>query len=51
MVLKLRRGLEANLPTLKQGELAYATDTKALWIGTASGNYKVLCGCQFAQGV
>jgi polygalacturonase len=33
-----RRGLKANLPTLKDGEPAYATDTGELYIGTKNGN-------------
>jgi hypothetical protein len=38
--LKLRRDLEANIPTLATGEPFFATDTKTLWIGSASGNVK-----------
>ena len=29
----IKRGLKANLPILDRGELAYATDTKELFIG------------------
>ncbi len=38
--LQLRRGLVSALPTLAEGELGYATDTKDLYIGTSSGNQK-----------
>jgi len=36
--IKIKRGLKANLPTLSVGELAYCTDTKEFFIGTATGN-------------
>lgn len=36
--IKIKRGLKTNLPSLELGELAYCTDTKELFIGTASGN-------------
>ena len=36
--IKLKRGLEVNLPVLDEGELAYTTDTHKLFIGTAGGN-------------
>jgi hypothetical protein len=32
--IQIKRGLQANLPTLSVGELAYCTDTKELFIGT-----------------
>lgn len=32
------RGLLANLPTLLVGEIAFTTDTKQLWVGSATGN-------------
>jgi hypothetical protein len=35
---QIRRGLVADIPTLEEGELGLATDTKQLYIGTASGN-------------
>jgi len=38
--LQLRRGLVSALPTLAEGELGYATDTKDVYIGTSSGNQK-----------
>lgn len=37
-ILKIRRGLKSALPTLQTGEFAFCTDTKELFIGTASGN-------------
>lgn len=43
-ILKLRRGLKAALPTLQEGELAFCTDTKELFIGTSSGNQLVQKG-------
>jgi hypothetical protein len=36
-IIKIKRGLLANLPTLSAGELAYTTDTKELYIGTSTG--------------
>jgi hypothetical protein len=32
-LILIKRGLEANLPILERGELAFATDTKRLFIG------------------
>ena len=37
-VFRIRRGLEADLPTLAPGEPAIATDTNKFYIGTANGN-------------
>lgn len=37
-VIKLKRGVVANIPVLTDGEPFYATDTRQLWIGTTSGN-------------
>lgn len=38
----LKRGLEANLPTLSESELAYTTDKKDVYVGTAAdGNVKL----------
>lgn len=37
-LIKIRRGLESQLPTLEIGELGYCTDTGKLYIGTQSGN-------------
>ena len=41
--LRLRRGpsTSSNFPTLLEGELAYVTDTKDLYVGTDDGNKKV----------
>ena len=36
--IQLRRGIKSKLPTLTQGEPAYVTDTRELFIGTGSGN-------------
>jgi hypothetical protein len=36
--LQIRRGLKAGLPALLEGELAFAIDTKQLYVGTTDGN-------------
>jgi hypothetical protein len=38
MLIQIYRGLEMNIGTLNTGELGYCTDTKKLYVGTASGN-------------
>lgn len=35
--IKIKRGLKANIPRLNEGELGYATNTKELYVGNASG--------------
>lgn len=42
--VQLLRGIAANIPTLLAGELYYATDTGALFIGTSGGNVQVNSG-------
>lgn len=45
-LIKIKSGAKGNrekMPKLEVGELGYATDEKALYIGTASGNVR-LCG-------
>lgn len=37
-----RRGLEANIVALDEGELGFTTDTKKLFVGTAAGNKEFL---------
>ena len=37
-LIKIRRGTEAQLPTLDVGELGFCTDTSKLYIGTPAGN-------------
>ncbi|AIW03360.1 hypothetical protein CPT_Mater203 [Bacillus phage Mater] len=37
----LKRGLKKDLPTLLEGEMGLATDTKELYIGSANGNVKI----------
>lgn len=37
MQINIKRGLKANLPVLAQGEFAFCTDTKELFIGTSGG--------------
>jgi hypothetical protein len=39
--IRLRRGLEANLPTLDVGEPGFTTDTKKMYIGSSTGNVLV----------
>ena len=39
--IKLKRGRHENLPVLAVGEPAFTTDTKELYIGTATGNVKI----------
>lgn len=39
--LKLKRGKNADVPHLAEGEPAFATDTQELYIGTSSGNIKI----------
>ena len=36
-----KRGLKANLPTLNVAEMGFATDTKELFVGSASGNVQL----------
>lgn len=38
VLLQVRRGLEANIGELLDGELGYCTDTNKLYIGSPSGN-------------
>jgi hypothetical protein len=38
VLIKIRRGTEAQLPTLDVGELGFCTDTNKLYIGTPTGN-------------
>lgn len=37
-----RRGLEANIVALDEGEIGFTTDTKKLFVGTAAGNKEFL---------
>jgi hypothetical protein len=41
-IIKIKRGLKANLPILERGELAYATDTNELFIGVLSEPTQVI---------
>ncbi len=36
-IIKLRRGLRANLPTLEAGEMGFCEDTRELAVGSADG--------------
>lgn len=40
-IIKIKRGLVANLPTLALGEIAYTTDSKEVYVGNGVGNDKV----------
>lgn len=42
--LQVKRGKEANLPTLAEGEFGFLTDKKKLYIGSDSGNIKIPMG-------
>jgi len=48
-IIKIKRGLKANLPTLEIGEQAYCTDTNELFIGTSSGNVLVNEGTEINE--
>lgn len=39
--IQIKRGSEANIPTLSPGEFGYTTDTNKLYIGTSGGNKPV----------
>lgn len=39
--VKIKRGLSSALPTLAEGQMGYATDSKALYIGTSTGNVQL----------
>lgn len=41
VTILLKRGVKNDLPTLREGELGLATDTKELFIGSANGNVKL----------
>lgn len=40
-LIRVKRGLKANLPELMQGEFGYCTDTQELFIGGLDGNVEV----------
>ena len=44
--LKLKRGLETNLPTLSIGEPGFTTDSYKLFIGSDDGNKQIGGGAQ-----
>lgn len=37
-IIKIKRGLKANIPTLEVGEPGFCTDTKELFVGSSDGN-------------
>jgi hypothetical protein len=39
--IQVKRGLQANLPTLDEAELAFTTDQKRLFVGSSSGNIEI----------
>lgn len=40
--LQIRRGANANLPTLNAGEFGFSTDTKQVYIGDGAGNHELV---------
>ena len=40
--IQIKRGLNANLPTLAEGELAFSTDTYELHIGDGTNNHEIV---------
>jgi hypothetical protein len=42
--IQFKRGLEANLPRLADGEPAFCEDTQNVYIGSSSGNKLVFSG-------
>lgn len=48
--IKIRRGVSSSLPVLNNGELAFAADTKELFIGDGIKNYKVGCNIKRQSG-
>ena len=40
-LIKIKRGQEANLPTLNEGEFAFTTDTHKVFIGDGTNNHQV----------
>ena len=41
MAIKLKRGLEATIPTLEVGEPGFTTDSKKLFVGSDTGNIEI----------
>ena len=41
MAIKLKRGLEATIPTLREGEPGFTTDSKKLFVGSDAGNIEI----------
>lgn len=48
--IKIKRGSNANLPSLNEAELAFTTDTRQLYAGTASGNKELFKDIPFPTG-
>ena len=48
--IKIKRGSNANLPSLNEAELAFTTDTKQLYAGTTSGNKELFKDIPFPTG-
>lgn len=40
--LQIRRDVEANLPVLAEGELFFTTDSHKLFIGSSTGNVRLV---------
>ena len=48
--IKIKRGSNANLPSLNEAELAFTTDTEQLYAGTTSGNKELFKDIPFPTG-
>lgn len=48
--IKIKRGSNVNLPSLNEAELAFTTDTKQLYAGTAGGNKELFKDIPFPTG-
>lgn len=51
VLLTIRRGLKAQLPTLAEGEQGFCTDTEEIYVGTANGNKLVGTGADMFQSI
>ncbi len=51
VLLTIRRGSKAQLPTLAEGELGFCTDTQELFVGTASGNKLIGSGADMLKSI
>lgn len=47
--IQIKRGAEAAIPALADGELGYCTDSEKLYIGTGSRNVQLAANSVFSQ--